>query len=438
MSEAKSRDRSSFSFSVCSQCRQRISSADTLESRHAVPCGHVLCPSCIGRIEAEQKAGKAVCRSAGCGADLDPVGTFPTATCTQREYRVTGKLAVFGDQGNVGDAPRPTGPLPTCIECGPDPDTGALHAATHECRTCGEGSYLCGPAAALHPRARATRGHATLPLLAGATAAASAAAAAGAADSDAATPKSHCPTHRLPYKRFNATTMRMMCADCFSATTGSVALQTLAEAVDALESKHAVWAAEAAKHKAKLAEFYVTADAYCEGVTKWGEGETERIKAWEEREVKHVQDVAAKSVALVQEVCERRIEVGASLFTQRYGLRASLEEIDQALADRPKEHAQRWASTLLIAAERQRLVELLVRGNIAFPDAGTLMEWIKQLPALETQFGPMPTAAPALTGALAEPTARSARAVLGACRDAIPEISYWASLPDLAKLVRCE
>ena len=437
MSEAKAPAQSPFSLAACSQCRQRIPSTEALRSRHAVPCGHVFCWSCLDKVESEQKTGKAVCRSPACGRKLERAVAFPTAMCAQREYRIAGKLGeVFGDQGNVGDRPPKALKTFECIECEPDPTTGKPHAATHECQTCGDGTYFCGAMAELHPKLRAARGHVVVPMASAGAAAAGGGGAAAAAAAGAAASWSVCPAHRLPYKRVDATTMRMMCTECLSSATGSVALQSLSEALKSLESKHAACAAKAAIHKSTLAEFSVPADAYSESVNKWGAQETARIKAWETREVRNVQAVAARCTALVKEVCARRLEVGASLLTQRYGLRASLEELEHGLADRPADEAERLAKTLLLTAEREKLVELLSRNGITISAAHALKEWA-ELPTLTRQFG-IANARQDGVGSLAEATSVAASALLGECRDAIPAIWNPGNLPEMPNLVCCK
>lgn len=110
MSDAQPADGlSSLNISACVRCKSILARRDTLRSRHAVPCGHVLCGECLGEVEAERrKRGRALCASLGCGATLDPVSTFPTAWCTQRAERIAEKLAaVLSDQGNVGDRLEP-------------------------------------------------------------------------------------------------------------------------------------------------------------------------------------------------------------------------------------------------------------------------------------------------------------------------------------------
>ena len=426
MSEAKAAAQSALSLAACSQCQQRIPSTEALRSRHAVPCGHVFCWDCANRTESEQKSGKVACRSAGCLRDLAPVASFPTATCTQREYRLLGKLdEVLADQGNVGDRPPNDAQSLACVECEPDPVTEKPHAATHECQTCGNGAYFCSKMASVHPDMRATRGHVVVSL--------PVPAAADAASGVTANSWSLCPAHKLPYKRVDAANTRMMCTDCLASATGSVALQSLPEALLSLESKHAACVAEAARQKDILAEFTVPPDAYFEGVNKWCAHETTRIKAWELREVRHVQAVAARCTALVKEVCARRLEVGASLLAQRYGLRASLEELEHGLANRPADEAERLAKTLLLTAERQKLVELLAEGGISIPGSIGLKQWIV-LPTLDGQFGVV-EAGQTATGTLAEATSTAARALLGECRDAIPAIGDPSGLHFMPRLV---
>lgn len=89
--------------SACTQCGKSIRREATPQSRHAVPCAHVICGDCVGSMGAESKHGEVVCRQPHCGKKLAKVSEFPVAWCTQRADRIAATLAdLMADQGDVG------------------------------------------------------------------------------------------------------------------------------------------------------------------------------------------------------------------------------------------------------------------------------------------------------------------------------------------------
>ena len=105
MSEAKVPTGSGSPMSACSQCGETIPRVATRRTRHAIPCGHVLCGACVSRAaDEEKKLGASSCRARSCGQVFAPVSEFAVAWCTQRAERVASQLAVLmADQGNAGD-----------------------------------------------------------------------------------------------------------------------------------------------------------------------------------------------------------------------------------------------------------------------------------------------------------------------------------------------
>ena len=365
MSEAKA-SKDLFGIAVCSQCLQHFPKATAREARHAVPCGHVFCKDCLVKVETEQKTGKPACCRAGCERELAPVAEFAACWVAQRAERIRIKhQSFFPDQSNVGDLPPPT-----CTECDPDQP----HLATHRCESCGDGVYFCTAIATLHPKMKASKGHVIVALettasLKGTTEPA----------------WNLCTQHMLPIQVVEASSKRPLCAECLAGARGNVMVQTLAEAITALESAQAASSAETATQKTKLAEPTFTADEFRARMAKWSAEETARIRAWEEREVKHVHTVADEAVQLVQDVGAHRIEVGASLITQRMGLRASLEEFDHALSDLPSDPASQLNKKRAVYADRKQLCELLAGNKIAVSSAHDVIQWA-ELPVLSAEF----------------------------------------------------
>ena len=392
-----------FNFNVCSQCLLPFPPSVTRDVRHAVPCGHVFCKDCLGKVEAEQKSGKSVCRRAGCERELAPVSEFAISWVPQRLDRIKVKRQhMFPPQGNVGDRP-----LPTCSECGPDPDTGKSHLATHQCKDCGDAVYCCAELASVHPKMKATKGH-VMVALAGPGASPPEAAAAAAA---AAEPVWNiCAQHNLPFRAVEAATHRPVCSECMFAARGMLPVETFDEAVAALETPEAAaTSAEVARQKAKLAEPTFTAYELRVKTAKWCADETARIRAWEEREVKHVHTVADDTVQLVEEVCLRKLEVGASLITQRTGLRATLEEFEHALADLPSDPAARLSKKRAVHMERKQLCDLLVGSKIAVPSTHEVLRWAGY-PDLSAEFDQKSADD---GGSLAKTISAAAKATLG-------------------------
>ena len=194
-----------------------------------------------------------------------------------------------------------------------------------------------------------------------------------------------CVEHGLPFQAAESSTHRPICSKCLAGVEGKVTIETFGEAFAALDSSSAAVSAGLAKQRTKLAEATFTADELCAKTAKWAMEETERIRAWEEREVKHIHAVANETVLLVQEVCARRVEVGASVLTQRTGLRVSLEELDEVLADLPSDPAARLSEKRAVYAERERLCELLAGSKIAVPSTRAVLEWA-ELPTLSAEF----------------------------------------------------
>ena len=171
-------------------------------------------------------------------------------------------------------------------------------------------------------------------------------------------------------------------------------------------------------------------------MANWGAEETARIRGWEEREVKHIQGVANETAQLVQEVCAHRIKVGASVLTQRMGLRASLEEFEQALADLPSDPAARLSKMQAVYAERKRLCELLAESTIDVPSAQEILRWA-ELPALAAVFDPDGAGN---GGLQANAVSDAAKARLGRARDRTPALASNVGFPEfpvIPKLVRC-
>ena len=417
MSDAKTPITDIFSIAICSQCMQQFSPSATRDARHAVPCGHVFCRDCVRKVEAEQKSGNPVCRRVGCERPLAPVSEFGPSLITQRLERIRATHQhMFRDQGNVGDRE-----APTCSACAPDKDTGRAHLATHRCETCEGKVYVCAKVASLHPTLNATVGHVVVPL---------GTSAPSGFEAEGAPARVLCTQHKLPVQAFEASTNHSMCPECLVAVKDKVSVHTIDEAIAALETAHAATKAELLIQSSRLAEPIFNADQLRAQTAKWGAEETARIRAWEQREVKHVQAVADECVGLVQGVCARRIEVGASLITQRSGLRASLEEFDQVLADLPSDPVTRLSKKRAVYAERQQLCELLADNKIAFPSARAVLEWA-ELPALSAEFDQK---AGNDGGVLPSVVAAEAKVTLGWARTHTP---VMRDLPNVPKLVRC-
>ena len=95
-------------YCACTLCKQQIGGPESQHSRHLLPCAHVICGSCVVKLESDQKSGESRCPSAGCNALLEPVTGLVTAWCTNRSARLEKALSdSIADQGNVGDGSAP-------------------------------------------------------------------------------------------------------------------------------------------------------------------------------------------------------------------------------------------------------------------------------------------------------------------------------------------
>ena len=371
MSQAAPAGHTFFSISACSQCHKHIPQSGARDSRHALPCAHIFCGACVAKVATEQKARKKpACLSAGCGKELAPAGEFVTAWCTQREGRVQSALSnLFADQGNAGDA----------VVNVDDEDEGESEREKKSA------------------------------------------------------PKARCSKHRQPITALDGASKKPLCAKCIAAAGDTIKVTPLAEAIASEASKQPRAATAASKELVVLFDqFTFTPAAFRDGVAKWGAQETARIIAWEEQEVKAIQAVAAESTALVREVCARRLEVGGSILTQRYGLRATLEEIEYELSSLPINGAERLSRMKMLSAERERLTGLLSTRGITLADARAVSAWINA-PDLAPQFGPhdekKKTASPV------EELGAAARETLSKLRDSAPGQGAGSDLPMLPSFV---
>ena len=109
MSEAAWPEPELGSFYHCSQCGADLAHPGFPEARHAIPCGHVVCKTCVDRVEGEFKAAmgdgeaKINCKSPGCTDCFGFAEAWPIALCVLRRRRIAAALVdAFGDQGDAG------------------------------------------------------------------------------------------------------------------------------------------------------------------------------------------------------------------------------------------------------------------------------------------------------------------------------------------------
>ena len=234
-----------------------------------------------------------------------------------------------------------------------------------------------------------------------------------------------CGEHKLPLQAVESSTHRPVCAQCLETASEKVQVQSFDEAIAALQAEDIAIEADVDKHIRVLAEPTFTPDELCVNIATWRVQQTKRIRAWEEREVKQIHAVADESVKRVEEVCERRIEVGASLFTQRVGLRASLEELNLALADLPNDPASRLSKKRAVCKDRKQLCDLLGGYKMHVPSTQEVLHWA-ELQDIISDFDSKSE------GVLAN-------AVLGAARTTLSNLHTYSpgvrSFPRIPKLV---
>ena len=413
MSQTQPPKKFSLNINVCTQCEQPIPRSDTLQTRHAVPCGHVICKACLQTLANEQKSSKPACRCRGCSAVLGPVCGFLTAFCAQREGRIAAKVkASFGKQGNVGDVHF------SCAECADDPDSGKPHNATHHCETCGHGAYMCAEMAAAHKRAKKTQGHVVTPL--GEEAHQEAKGGGGAGAESGPATWSLCAEHAKEIVFVDAKTMRPVCLQCMASAGETIAVKQLSVAVETLKSSAKPLIDKAAMIERALAEPKLDPEGFSKGIASWAAQETARILAWEGQAIEAVQNASRECRALVSQVADRRLEVGASLMTQRLSFRASFDEIKIELADSPQAESVRLSKLALLHSELQLLVDSIEHGKVKFPSAAVLTGYCK-LPDLAAEFDEKGSGG--LSGAARGIATNAATRKLVQWRDTVPEMT---------------
>ena len=357
MSEASPAATLTLDIYACSQCRTAIPRSATRQSRHAVPCGHLICSACVGTINSESKNGGLACKSPGCGQEFVSTDLFATGWCTQRSGRLSFELeSLMADQGNAGD------------------DGEGLKE--------GRGLASSPPQAASEPVWTKCRKH--------------------AAD--------------VEWVRLGADGDALLCAECLGTTSPEADKVERLASVDesTLAASFASVDAEAMQAKASLRDFDAAAmKALADELSQWVALETRRVRAWEERVVNEARSTAAQCLTLLQETYARRQAVLASVYAQRVALCVTLEEIEHEAAKLPSVQTERVGKLALLALERKRLVSLLSRDAFAIPSASDIAGW-SSLPALVGEFGDEKTGG-GNTCVVAAGTA--ARTLLTWCRD---------------------
>ena len=323
MSEA-TKSEAKLSLATCTQCNAGIKLEDALASRHAVPCGHVVCGACTAKVEALITASKhASCALPGCDEAFRRPASWVPAWCARRTGRIAAQAALaLADQGNVGDSSPP--PLKLCVECDPDPATGERHAATHECKDCGDDTIFCAIIAAAHPRLRASKGHVVTPLDGPAPAAAAA---------SVVTPRwSICADHNEDICCCEVGTMRLLCVGCLNPSAVPLQVESLRAAAKTLESVVAAQKVSEAVQQCSGDGNIPAADVF----RIWGDAEIAKVRAAESAEIRAVQEQSASCVDHISVVVSRWENTRTRFLLQRRGLCATLEEIEDELKG-PKE-----------------------------------------------------------------------------------------------------
>ena len=280
----------------CTRCSKTIPRSETHLSRHALPCGHILCHSCTQAVAIEQKGQSVLCGSPGCTSNLGPVREYATAWCTQRAGRISNQLgALFADQGDVGSS---------VTEAGVSDSSNRTPSVD-------------------------------LP------------------------PWGDCSEHKRPVMGADTVAMRALCADCIDGQLFPPPFTPAEKASEVLLAAAKELDAESEFQKQRLAETTLVLEEFLNSIDAWAEGESTRIRAWEERERAAVSQVARDCVAMVAEVRTRRVGVARSLLRQHVGLRASIEEAETELSDLPSDDAARIGKLAALVSDRHKLLTQL-------------------------------------------------------------------------------
>ena len=343
--------------STCTQCEQTIPHLHALRSRHAIPCGQVVCGPCVDALSAKQEAGTVKCRS--CDENLAPAREFPVAWCTRRPERLAQALAErLRDQGDAYGS----GEAGASDSSSNDAKTAEADASWGVCAVHGK-AIVAGEAETLRPLCDVCIFASAKPL--------------AAAIEEL---RSYFETGHAEVARARATVLDVTISDVDVA----IAAEGKQDSLDGDGNK------------------CLALDS--DRVLAWAERETARVRAWESIETSRVRSVAEQSVGLIAEVSARRITTCARLRAQRAVLRASLDELEAEIASelagegRPataaaaaagsssSPNAERAGKLLLMGSERRRLVAMLNNGTIDVPNAAAVRRWAR-LPALIGEFG---------------------------------------------------
>ena len=433
MSEANLTNRVDRFTNVCTQCNEGIPASTV--SRHAIPCGHLVCGTCVDKLEAERKDAVTTvqaCRSAGCKHPFTDFDLWIVASCTRRSARLARLLTdLVSDQGDRGASPDSAAPLPApnCVECGPDPDTGATHAATHRCRTCN--TECCDQVAALHPRLKASRGHDVRPLprpKAERTPESKSASERPGTDvgavETAATLPGTCPMHNQDFIFESALTSRPVCAECLVSLSTPIPVKRLSSAQTPASIEEAM-RASVAKQRNALMEISHTVEGYRDELNAWGTAAKARMTTWAAVVAREAQNLVAQCAADVDDIVSSRVGIVTSALAQRIALRVTLDEISYELLQPETKEPEAAALRQVLERDQDMLVSMLARGIFKLIPARTFTSWA-HLPSLGDGFS---------EGAPVEfdQATRSAKLYIHLARRACPGFS--ADLPVMPDLV---
>lgn len=376
---------------MCTQCDRecRVEAA-----RHALPCGHIMCLSCIAQLRHR----RGVCCVAECAGEPDFSEEWPLALCVGRATRNARLLARrLCDQGDVGDkaslSVTSAGEAASSSESSDDPwglclthakplSIVALPSRKQFCEDCPEKEVL--EVGSANDGEKKAQSQSLVPV----ASALATLLASSHSEADAARPEA-------PGAEVDRAGSRL------------------------------------ARETVRVFDFPVREAHLTRELAEWKARETARVQAWSKREGPVTSGPANACVALIEQVHTRRLNFVLGALTQRLSLQVTLEEFERELSDLPRALGHRAAKQYLLTVERERLLAELAARRLRILPAVMFESW-RHLPALET-LDPHSVYSVGVSDEFepdgVELSMAEAMATLRACKESVIPLNAYAWVP---------
>ena len=425
---------------MCANCTLLIPPASWRDSRHVIPCAHVLCGDCVSILAAKAAASnKVVCPSDGCESALTGFKDLPVAWCTRRTSVAAAKVAksVVGGGSHplydTGTSATPSGlaflGLPASAAPAGNSDAATVSAADSDtpadesnATAPTSSSSAAAPAGAAAQVATSASSSACFAAAAGPGAAGPGAAGPGAASAFAPalvvpssapsllgkstsapspfTPPSSsssaasssspgewglCAEHKgMVIQSVEPSSDLGVCSTCLMRDGGKGTVVPLSVALSDLEKRYNDDAAlmASALQDPLLAESKVDFRSFKEDADRWLERELARISTWRDAEVARADKTAKEFLEAARKAFDTRVQISLSVLSRRNGLRATLREIERELADVPEELSERFGKQKVLFGERRKLLQLITGKQVTLPSDAAI-DLFTRIPTLD-------------------------------------------------------